>query len=122
MILTVFLVFLGLTIALLLAGEYLEAPVLQIGGTGFLFLLGIVLLTGSLQYPTGEYSEQTYSYSGGNISQITQTMNTTYTSFDDEIVEGIDLNHVFGIVLSVLGVFGFMNIMFRLGYWRRNEN
>jgi hypothetical protein len=110
MILTLFAILLALTIILIMASKYIEAPGLQLTGYCFLFLLGLVVLFGSLQYPTGEISN--FGYSGEEITSVNFT--TTYSNFTNEIYAGVNLNHIIGLFLCITSGLGFAIVLMNL--------
>lgn len=60
MIAEIYFGFLFLTIIIIIAGKYINSPVLQISSFTILFILGIILLLGAVTYKTG--STDSYSY------------------------------------------------------------
>ena len=133
MIITIFIILMCVTILFFFVGKYLNLEVLQIAASGFLFLLGLIIMFGSITYASGETEFYVY---GDNFSgyhwdydyapspnpnaledaYIFHTVrNTTYSSWSDEIVGGINLNHVFGLFMCIISILVFMNIYFNLG-------
>lgn len=112
MILELYAVFLAISVIGIVIGVYTEAPVLSIGAYGFLFILGIILLFGGVQYKTGTTEQYSYSINTSLVSSITTT--NTYTNYDSEIYAGVTIHHILGFLLSVLSVLGFMSVMFNL--------
>lgn len=124
MIIELFIVFLLISIALIIIGNlknYLDAPSVIIAGYTLLFILGIIIITGGLQYSSGDINVVTYNWGINTSEPLNQTVETVYESFDDEIVMGIDLNHFFGFLLSVVGILGFVHVMFNTKKWNRKD-
>jgi len=106
MIIEIFGIFLLLSLLLIPIGYLCKSPALMIGGTSFIFILGIVVLLGGLQYATGKTS-----YVTGNYTQT----NTTYGAYTAETFIGIDVVHLLGFFMCILGVFGFISTFVELG-------
>lgn len=104
MITTIFIILLILALSLIIAGFYTKAPPVNLTGYLFLFILGLVLLTGGLQYKSG--SSTTFNYS--NTTLISQNTTDQYSNYDNEIIQGITLNHVLGFFISCLGALGWI--------------
>jgi len=142
MIITLFALLLILTLILIIAGKYIEAPGLQLAGYTFLFLLGIIILFGEVEYQTGELNTLTPTYSIGCISgypscgfaceqdcttpqsQIINTLtNTTYTytHFTNEIYAGVNLNHIIGFLLCIISGLGFAIVLMNLDKFKIRE-
>lgn len=94
------LLFLSLVICIL--GYYTdEAPYLTVG-LFFLFLLGIVIVTGQLQYQTGEAKNVTFNYdNNSNIIGQAETTAFSYAGWSDTT------SHTVGYLLSAIGGIGF---------------
>lgn len=129
MILTIWTVLLVLSLVVVIGGKYVNSPPLQISGFFFLFLLGITLLSGGVQYKNGV--TETYNYMclgcGGNsiptftgnasidkpfVSSISKA--DTYSNYSGEVVYGIMLHHVFGFFVTVLSILGFISCLINL--------
>ena len=196
MIIEIFIILLFLSIILIFAGRYTEAPPLQLAGYLFLFVLGLVMLSGNVFYVSGQneinnyacgccnegvfnqggstydyfcigtplhcdyydlneldciasgcsYDNETLSCFGNpqacdtfteqrtcelvnctwagepslnacvNSTLIISNVTTTkiYSGFSDEIISGVNLNHVFGLFLSIIVVLGWIIVFFNL--------
>jgi len=125
MILELYITLLALSIIIVIAGKYLEGPPLQLTGYTFLFILGLVLLSGLIEYKSGEIKSYNYAcdYLCDNHSLVNATgahvissivEQDTYSSFDTEIILGITLNHVFGLFIMLLSAFGWIITLFNL--------
>jgi len=125
LIITIFAILLGLTLILFFVGHYTEAPVLEIAASGFLFLLGLAVLTGSIQYVAGQTETISYTYlneTSGVINQTAATITNSYTAWSDEIISGVNFNHLIGFFLTATGALAFANVFFNLGYWGRKND
>lgn len=114
MIIAIWIIILALSLILIIAGKYIEGPPLQIGGFAFLFIMGLTLMLGGVQYTSGSNSITTYTYNGTNITQTNETITNLYTSYSTEIIQGITINHTVGFFICVLSVFGFISVMMNL--------
>lgn len=144
MIFTLWVSVLGLSLVLLILGKFIDAPPLQLAGSVFLFLLGLVLLLGGLQYEIG--IEKSFDYVCGccvngtfTISNVTreggfvdqcdnssyvvssETEIKVYRDYQGESFIGITLNHIFGLFLSLIGAFSFIIILLNLKSDFKNE-
>ena len=108
MLLIVFGLLLALTLIFLFAGQYMDAPFLKISGSVFMFIMGMVLLFGAVSYQSGSTEVTQYSYVGENLSLTNTTTNYIYSDWGTDVVNGLDINHVFGFLLCVVGVFLFI--------------
>lgn len=108
MIITAFVVFLALSIILIITGVYAEIPPVLIAGYVFMFALGVLLAFGGLEYKSGEYT---------TIPAVNETnMTYQYQNYDSELIPNTDIkiNHLFGFLLSVLGIIGFIDVNIKL--------
>lgn len=125
MLLSFFIVLLCVVFALLLLGYAFNIPPLSISGFVILFLLGNVLMFDSIQYESG-YSETvlapcdnncTEVRSGGSVflAEVTQTnVIYNYSSFDETLVGSVKIGHIAGLLLCVIGAFGFADVLFNI--------
>lgn len=97
MILDLFIVLVAISFGCLFLGHFTADKVYALVGLALLFLLGIVLITQSLQLQTGVIISQ----SGTNLSVVNQ-----YAFFADNNA------HWFGWLMSSLSLGGFIIIMF----------
>lgn len=67
MILTIYLGLLLLALIFIWTGFKIDNPVLEIGGFFFLFVLGLVLMNGNVEYKTGYFNDQQHVY-GNNFT------------------------------------------------------
>jgi len=123
MILSIFLLVIGLSIALLISGYFLEDTALQLVGFSFLFISGSLLLAGSVEYKIGEEQLEYYVY-GDNYSgyhwdyvndppacppnnlecvklfHTNKTINYNYDNFSDTT------SHWIGVYLMLVSIIG----------------
>ena len=114
MLILVFGILLSLTLIFLFLGHLMDAPFFKISGSVFMFILGLVLLFGSISIQTGLTEATTYSYVAGNLSLTNTTTSFVYSEWGTDMINGLDVNHVFGLLLSVIGVFTFMYSFFEI--------
>lgn len=77
LIITIFTIFLIITLTLIITGKILKQPPLTLAGFLFLFILGLVLLLGGLEYVSGTTEAYNYTcaccengtYHEGNITE-----------------------------------------------------
>lgn len=103
MILTLFVLFLVISLALIIIGlfNYKETGQALIGFF-FLFLLGLTLLNGNLEYKTGDQINKTYSYLDDNatINIIQENRADIYSNLNPSS------GHTWGFWLCLAGVAG----------------
>jgi hypothetical protein len=196
MILSIFIVLIIVSLAVLVIGQYLSAPPLQIAGYVMGFILGLTLMLGGVTYASGEITYYDYvcgccqnmtfvyqtnisyecigtpyscdAYDGNeldclvagcvydtgleicsgtpdecivfdtsrdcsvvgcewNITQSstadceneslvvkTENVTTTYTNYSGEVVQGVMLHHIFGLLLCLLSALGFIVVLMNL--------
>lgn len=82
MILTLFILLLGLSIVLIGLGYFTaDGPFVPVG-LFFIFLLSLVILNDGLEYQTGLQTNTTYTYAGGNLTSDVATTAYTYSAWD----------------------------------------
>lgn len=118
MIFEIILALLALVFFLVYFGYSFTAPFLAIAGFTILFLLGAIFLANGFEIKTGETISTTYSYIGNssNINETTTTLTNVYSGIDvDEATfAGLYLSHFIGFILSVIGVFGFIDVVINI--------
>lgn len=78
MIVSIFYFFLVLGVLAIALGYFLDQPHFLLVGLTFLFLIGLALMSGSVEYKTGEVINTTYLNSTNpNVIQVAYT-NSTY--------------------------------------------
>jgi hypothetical protein len=124
MILTIWAIFFVISLLFIIIGSIFNttvSDVLVIVGWAFIFLLGAVLVFGSLTYKTGEtetinytYGQYNYTQSGENITNIiisSQSINKTdsYTAITSEagFLNSVVNLHTIGFFIMIIGLFGF---------------
>lgn len=88
-------------------------------GFFFLFLLGVVLVNGSLEYKTGENTNTTYQYFNSSSLQINNTIEyktDIYNNFNDTT------SHRFGYFLSIASAIGMIGVFIGLKRSRTEED
>jgi len=114
-----FLLFFGIGLVLTIAGFALDLPLLNLSGTIMIFLMGMALLQGGLDYKVGEH--EVYSYGNnlsnfdgsipsnisGNAFVVGVTTEPVYGSYDDAG------ENRFGWLLMAMG-----GLLFALGLFR----
>lgn len=106
----VFVVFLALVLILFIAAEYLDV-VLHVGAFALLFILGVTVLTGGLQYKSGEILTGNYTYLPNNtsINISSETRSAVYTDFSG------GYQHTIGFLICALSVLGFVLVYTHYG-------
>lgn len=100
MILLLWLSLLALSVVVALLGYFTdEEPYLTVGLT-FLFLLSIVIITGTFQVPNGETKNVTFSYVNSTLSSQQEVSAVNYTNWNDTT------SHIVGYLLAVLSGIG----------------
>jgi len=138
LILSIFLVVIGLALALLVTGFMLDDTALQLVGFAFLFISGSLLLAGSIEYKSGfeltEYYVYGDNYSGyhwdytnpppncnpSNLDcvKLFHTNQTTifhYSTFNDTT------SHFVGVFLMIVSILGSAVIFTRLKQEREDN-
>lgn len=117
MILSIFLLVIGIALALIVTGVILEDYAVQLVGFSFLFISGTLLLAGSVEYKTGEDITTTHQYILNNtLLNSTQQSNVyQYADFNDST------SRWFGIYLMVVSILGSAVIFTRLKQEKDNE-
>lgn len=110
MILTIWVILLALSLIILAIGKYIQQEPLLLTGFMFMFLLGLTLMLGFVQYQTGEVKTLAYS----NSTLINETTTYSYTTYSGEVVMNIQMHHVFGLFFSLVSAFGFILTLFTL--------
>ena len=111
MIVTIYFGLIILSIIFIWTGFKIDNPVLEIGGFFFLFVLGLVLMSGSVQYTSGEtFSYSLYNETDTNSSVIKTSSSYTLTNFNadtsGEILGSLSVHHLLGLLITVFGGFG----------------
>jgi hypothetical protein len=111
--LTLFIIFLLLSIILISLGLFIrEHTELTLIGFLFLFLLSFVVIGGDIQYKVGEnttYTHECQTCDAYNYSEVLVLSETT--NIYQNISMGGTLAHSFGYWLAVLSLVGFVAIM-----------
>jgi len=118
--LTIFILFMSISLILTIIGFWLNVSVFNIAGTTIIFFLGLSLLSTPLTYATGEtttyiYTDNLTDYSINNslnssdVVVAQQVSVPIYSSYDDAS------STRFGSVIMFAGILGFCLSMFFLG-------
>lgn len=101
---SILVILLALSLILVIIGYTISfSPVLSISGFTIIFLIGVVVSAGAVQYKSGEIIDKT------NTSMEVVTYN--YSDLTQEVVLGIiNVNHIAGFLLSVIGMLGFVDV------------
>jgi hypothetical protein len=121
MFITIFIMFISISLILTILGFYTDIPLFALGGTAILFFMGLSLLTTPLVYATGELTNLTYSDNlsnniANNSGEITtsegylvQTLTTeTYSTYDDST------QYRLGFIIMSVGILGFCLACFKI--------
>lgn len=108
MILALWVSILALAALLLVLGYFTGDPHYAFVGLFFIFLLGMYVLVGNLQYETGMNINTSYSYSNGSVSVAGTQITYDYTSYNDSYTRW------FGLILAVASGFGMALSFFKL--------
>lgn len=117
MYLTLWVVFLALGLLIISIGLFRpEHTEMAIIGFVFLFLLGLNLETGSIDYKIGTQTNLTYSNLTGQQLVITEDTKDIYETF----TAGNISSHIIGYWLMVMSVVGFIGILISIRAQRFN--
>lgn len=98
MILTIFLIFLGISIFFISLGYATGETAYALAGFSFMFIISAtVLVPGALDYKTGEQLNETYFYDNLTLNSTSSLTVPVYDSFS---------NTLLSIILSFLSVAG----------------
>ena len=116
MILTLFCVFLVLSIVLIGLGlKYSDHTELSLIGFLFLFLLSLTILNEGVVYNSGENVSSTFDYSIVNGSHLLTSSEEAYTKTYSPIVfDGGITSHLVGYWLAVASILGFIGVILGL--------
>lgn len=117
MILQVFVVLFLVAVGLILFGEFIDVS-LSMLGLGLMFILGVVLIGGDLEYKTGQNVTYNYTYNNDTdttIRGVTESRTDLYAGLSGS------QNHLFGWSLSVGGALGFFAVLMQLRRRTRDE-
>jgi hypothetical protein len=108
MILALWVSILALAALLLVLGYFTGDPHYAFVGLFFIFLLGMYVLLGNLQYETGMAVTTSYVYTNGSVQDSTTIIDYEYTSYNDQYTRW------FGLILAVSAGFGMVLSFFKL--------
>ena len=126
MILTLYIVLLALACVLIGLGFFVDVPAYTLVGFAFMFILALLMYSGSIEYATGVFTEDLYQY-GNNftgyhwdydtgtapdgpqteayIFHRNTTTTNSYTAFDDTTSRTI------GLYLAAASILGFAIVL-----------
>jgi len=113
-LLEIYGLFLFFSLLIIVIGKYAELDDLQLAGTFFIFILGIVLMLGGVQYHNGSVEVRNYAYDNVTLWNTTTTVTDSYSAYSGEIVAGLELNHVLGFFMAAIGILSFSLSFFNL--------
>lgn len=109
MILTLYGVLVGICLILIYIGLTKPSESAQaIVGFFLLFLLSLIIINGGLEYETGALINTTYTYSGDEVTETSQTVINQYAYFDDST------SHQVGYYLAIASAIGFAGVFYSL--------
>lgn len=79
-------------------------------------------MLGALEYKTGEDTLANYTYVNDTIDYVNESVRNVYGAYENEIIEGITLNHTIGFFISILSILGFISVMLNLKAEPEPEN
>jgi hypothetical protein len=110
MILTIYSILLLFSLIIIGLGFWINNPTLELIGFFFLFVLGLVMMSGGIKYVVGE----SYVYDNGTLVSSSASFTYFDASTSGEILNTFSLNHLIGILISILGGFGMSITMFNM--------
>lgn len=138
MLLSIFIFLVLFSLVLIIGGYYIEAPVMQIAGTGVLFVTGLLLMFSSVEYVSGEDTSEYYVY-GNNFTDYHWDQyhigdepsfnssddavflfhteeNTThvYSTWDEDSILGVNSRHTVAFLLLVSALLIFVSVLSHL--------
>jgi len=123
MILNIFITLFAISILLIIL-DYLfkkkdikvfsDFPALMITGYTIMFILGILTLGTGVHYPIGHTTTTNYYYDAEFTINYTFTNETTTYKEIQGDIGIIDVSHIIGFILAILGFSGFMYSLFDL--------
>lgn len=84
-------------------------------GFFLLFLLSLIVLNGTLEYPTGANISTTYGYTGDKVTSTSQTINDNYNTFSDTT------SHNIGYYLAIASAIGMVGVFYSLRRSKRYD-
>lgn len=131
MILTLWTIFLILAFLLLFTGyifyQTQVSDILIIVGWVFVFALGVILLSNAVEYQSGEYIVNNYTYNDANdtLTGKTSQIYYNYTVFSSEgsgALERVANSHLWGFLLMVSGLFGAILFWFDVRAYSKEQD
>jgi hypothetical protein len=114
MLLTIFIFLVAFSLALIIGGFYIEAPVMQIAGTAVLFVTGLLLMFSNIEYVSAHNQVQTFSYESGNLSSVSINETAVLTLWDEDEIIGVETRHTVAFLLLVSAILIFVSVLSHL--------
>ena len=109
MILEIYILLWLLALAMVLIGLFwISHSEFAIVGFVFAFLLGLMMMNGTVEYKIGSNQTADIFYTAGDATQVNQTVEYSYTPFSDSD------STVFGKYTAIAAAFGFVLMLFML--------
>lgn len=110
--LTLFVVFLSLSLILIALGLIMtEHTELSLVGFVFLFLLSMIVIQNDIQYQTGVNISTSYSYKNISGELLLNSSNELRTDVYNDSTLGGSLSHTIGYWLAVASIIGFAGVI-----------
>lgn len=110
MILTIYLVLLGISLLFITLGLFTNNVILNVTGGGLLIVLGAALMINGFEYKTGTTKTTNYTYTNTTLTSTQETQTYTNTNYTDK---------TFGIFLMLVGFAAFFLSL--LDEWRNRQ-
>lgn len=133
MLLSILISLIAFSLILIIGGYFIEVPVMQIAGTGVLFLAGLLLMFSTIEYKTGEYyvygsnfslsnGTPTYHWDYGDPPEYLPNDKTSllfhavdeFSTWDEEILQGIQTKHTIAVLLLISAILIFVSVFAHL--------
>lgn len=115
MILTIYAIFLAVSILFIFVGEFSEVTLLSLIGTSMIFILGTLLLFSGAVYKSGENVSTSYFYVNGSLNNTFEFSVDNYSNLKD------DNTHWLGLLMSFAGVLGFGGVLMQMRKPKRDD-
>ena len=113
-ILEIYGLLLFFSLLIIFIGKYASFDDLKLAGTLFIFILGVVLMLGGVQYRSGSMEVELYFYDNVTLSNTSTTVTDSYSDYSGEVIAGLNLNHVMGFFMAAIGILSFTLSFFNL--------
>lgn len=117
MILDLFLMLVLVSLIMLIGGYFINAPVIQVMGCFLLFILGLTIMGGALQYNTGSIIDDT------GLTTVVQNTYSNWNSTNSRTVFGdVKDYHTVGFYLTITSLLCFVAVMADIRGWGRSSD